>query len=325
MNRSPPAEPLRERPLLSVIVPSFNQGAFIRRTIESCLAQDYRPIEILVVDGASKDHTVAILREWDSVPEVRWTSEPDSGPVEAVNKGLARATGEIGLIQSADDLSVPGAFCAAVDAFRERPEAALVYGDVERIDETGRILDRLNVGRYSLRALLSRRTYVPQPCAFFRMDRVRNSGGWDERFPYCPDTDLWFRLALAAPVIRLPLVLGRTRVHSGQRDGRRREVFESYARMMRESETLARAPAACRRAARAGFEFLKLRYNPGLTDAQVCRALWKAVLLHPPLLFCRALPKHRLVPGYFRLAGWVGAALRTLGIRRRKPKPEAVR
>jgi glycosyltransferase involved in cell wall biosynthesis len=323
MNRNPPAEPLREPPLLSVIVPSFNQGKFIRQTIESCLAQDYRPIEILVVDGASNDGTPEILRAWNSSPEVRWTSEPDTGPVEAVNKGLARAAGEIGLIQSADDLSVPGAFRAAVDAFRARPEVALVYGDVERIDETGRVLDRLDVGRYSLRALLARRTYVPQPCAFFRMDPVRSSGGWDERFPYCPDTDLWFRLALAAPVIRLPGVLGRTRVHGGQRDGRRREVFESYARMMRESETLARAPAACRRAARAGFEFLKLRYNPGLTDAQICRALWKAVVLHPPLLFCRALPKHRLVPGYFRLAGLAGAALRGLGIRRRKSGSEA--
>ncbi len=325
MKRKLPADPLPDRPLLSVIVPSFNQGAFIRQTIESCLAQDYRPIEILVVDGASGDGTPAILREWDSVPEVRWTSEPDSGPVEAVNKGLARAVGEIGLIQSADDLSVPGAFRAAVDAFRARPEATLLYGDVERIDEAGRILDRLDVGRYSLQALLARRTYVPQPCAFFRLAPVRRTGGWDERFPYCPDTDLWFRLALAAPVIRLPLVLGRTRVHAGQRDVRRREVFASYARMMRESEALARAPAACRRAARAGFEFLKLRYNPGLTDAQVCRALWKAVVLHPPLLFCRALPKHRLVPGYFRLAGLTGAALRGLGLRRRKPSAEAER
>lgn len=323
MNRPPPAHTKPDPPLLSIIVPSFNQGTFIRQTVESCLAQDYRPIEILIVDGASKDGTPDILREWDSVPEIRWTSEPDSGPVEAVNKGLARAAGEIGLIQSADDLSVPGAFRAAADAFRARPEAALVYGDVERIDETGRLLDRLDVGRYSLRALLARLTYVPQPCAFFRVDPVRESGGWDGRFPYCPDTDLWFRLALAAPVIRLPRVLGRTRVHAGQRDTRRREVFESYSRMMRESEALAQAPAACRRAARAGFEFLKLRYNPGLTDAQICRALWKAVVLHPPLLFSPSLPKHRLVPGYFRLAGLTGAVLRGLGIRRRKAGSEA--
>ena len=80
-----PLSPLPDRPLLSIVVPSYNQGAFIRQTIQSCLAQDYRPIEIVVVDGASTDDTVAVLESFGAVPELRWTSEPDAGVVDAVN------------------------------------------------------------------------------------------------------------------------------------------------------------------------------------------------------------------------------------------------
>jgi glycosyltransferase involved in cell wall biosynthesis len=313
MNRAPSSGPLPEQPLLSVILPSYNQGAFIRQAIQSCLEQDYRPIEILVVDGASRDGTLEVLRDCAGFPEVRWISEPDSGPVEAVNKGLALASGAIGLIQSADDQSVPGAFRAAVEAFRGSTDLGLVYGDMEGMDAGGRRTGTVDVGTYSLLRLLSRRTWVPQPCGFFRLDLARRLGGWDERFPYCPDTDLWFRLALSSSVVKLPRVLGRTRTHEGQRDRRTREIYASYERMVRESEPLAHASRTRRRALRAGLEALKVRYNPGLTDGQVCRALWTAVWLHPPLLFGPTLPKHRMIPGYFRMAGMAGAFLRRIG------------
>src|SRR4051812_41118582 len=97
-----------ERPLVSVIIPSYNQGRFIRETIDSVLSQDYRPIEVLVFDGASKDETVSVLKSYDA-PELQWWSEPDRGVVDAVNKGLARARGDIVAIQSSDDVYVPGA------------------------------------------------------------------------------------------------------------------------------------------------------------------------------------------------------------------------
>ena len=76
------------KPLLSVIVPSFNQAAFIGETINSALAQDYRPVEIIVVDGDSSDGTQELLDSYQGVEALRVLSEPDGGVCEAVNKGL---------------------------------------------------------------------------------------------------------------------------------------------------------------------------------------------------------------------------------------------
>ena len=103
-------------PLLSVIVPSYNQGQYLGATLDSIFAQDYRPLEVLVVDGASSDNSVDLLRDYAGRhPELRWWSEPDSGVVEAVNKGLDRARGEFAAIQSSDDIYHPGALREAVE------------------------------------------------------------------------------------------------------------------------------------------------------------------------------------------------------------------
>src|SRR4051794_3921073 len=87
--------PLTERPLVTIVVPSFNQGRFIRTTIDSVLEQTYRPLEIIVVDGGSNDETVSVLQSYGDLPELRWTSEPDKGVADAVNKGFAQARGEV--------------------------------------------------------------------------------------------------------------------------------------------------------------------------------------------------------------------------------------
>src|ERR1043165_2387570 len=92
------------QPLLSVIVPRYNHGRYLRATLRSILDQAYRPLEVIVVDGASKDETLDVLKSFEGTPELRWISEKDRGPADAVNKGLAMAKGELIGIQSADDI-----------------------------------------------------------------------------------------------------------------------------------------------------------------------------------------------------------------------------
>lgn len=292
-----PLPPLSERPLVSIIVPSYNQGRFIRQTIDSIIAQTYRPIEILVMDGASTDQTLDVLRSYKDVPEFRLWSEPDQGVVDAVNKGFARAKGEIAAIQSSDDCYFPEAVALAVKALQDDPNTALVYGDVVRIDADDRELSRTNFGPFSLEALLAFQIYVPQPSAFFRMDAARSLGGWSEEFQYTPDTDLWIKLAFRWNVRKLDAVTAKLRKHEAQRDRRGERIIRDYCLMIDSSPDLHRASLRLRRAAAAGKLLLRNRYGYGDTaHAKLCRS-WAAVFLFPPLL--RQLNVGALLPGYF--------------------------
>src|SRR5829696_7822320 len=101
------------------MTPSYNQGPYIRRTIESVLAQD-GPIEYVVMDGGSTDETVAVLRGY--VGRLRWTSEPDRGQAHAVNKGLRATTGEVIGWLNSDDVYYSGAVRAVVEFFEQHPD-----------------------------------------------------------------------------------------------------------------------------------------------------------------------------------------------------------
>jgi glycosyltransferase involved in cell wall biosynthesis len=275
VKRTPPEHvrlaPMVDRPLISVIVPSFNQGHFIRATLDSILAQYYRPIEILVIDGASTDATVDVLRSYGDIPELRWVSEPDSGVVEAVNKGFARARGDIVAIQSSDDRYLPGALAAIMQVFREQPELGLVYGDTVKVDATGREIQRYRIGPWSLENLYLLKTWIPQPSCFFRRELLETCGGWDERIPYTPDTDLWIRMAFRTEVRKIDEYLSERRVHDAQRDVHADRILRDYRQMIAQSPDIAAAPPALRRAARAGAELMYRRYNA--TGSQA-RALW---------------------------------------------------
>src|SRR5262249_21339914 len=146
------------QPLVSIIIPSFNQGRFIRETIESCLSQDWRPIEILVMDGASRDETIEVLKSFRA-PVLRWSSEPDRGVVDAVNKRSPRARGDILTIKSSDDVFLPGALRAAVEALLADPGAGLVYGDVELIDAESRHIGADQQGSFDFADYLGRLQY----------------------------------------------------------------------------------------------------------------------------------------------------------------------
>jgi hypothetical protein len=226
-----------------------------------------------------------------------------------VNKGFSWATGQVALIQSSDDLSAPGAFAAAMERFQSDPSLGLVYGNYDLIDATGHLIEHIRVGRYSLRRLLSRRTFVPQPCAFFNLALARSLGGWDERFPYTPDTELWFKIALNSRVVVTDETFGLLREHDERRDRQGTRIVDSYLRMIRESRYIADAGLAQRYAAAVGAIQIRLRYGEKTPSAQFYWA-WRLFLADPSYFFEAKFPKYRLVPFYFRLAAVVGRARR---------------
>ena len=268
---------------MSIIVPSYNQGRYIAETLESILAQDYRPIEVLVMDGASTDETVAIVTRFaDRHPEVRWWSEPDAGVVDAVNKGLAAAAGRYAAIQSSDDIYLPGAVRTAVEALEADPGVGLVYGDFYPMDA-----DSVPIGPptrwapFTVANFLSRHTIVTQYTAFFRLDVVRELGGWRGDY-FVADEDLWYRMVFRTGAHKIDRVMAGSRRHDEQRDKQVATIWESYARMISELPEIGASPWRLRRAARAGRRVMVQYYDPDRSALYVPAQLWRALVGYPP-------------------------------------------
>ena len=123
-------------PLVSIITPSYNQVDYLEETIRSVLEQDYPNIEYLVVDGGSLDGSADIIRKYTDRIDW-WTSEPDKGQADALNKGMARAKGEFVAWLNSDDIYRPGAVRRAVDVLQSNLDLGMVYSKLDSIDRTG--------------------------------------------------------------------------------------------------------------------------------------------------------------------------------------------
>src|SRR5579862_2145504 len=126
-------------PLVTIVTPSFNQGPFIRATIESVLSQNYEPIEYIIMDGGSTDETPSVVKDYSS--RLTWISERDRGQSHAINKGFQRANGSIVSWINSDDWILPGAVASAVAGFAAHPSAGAVYGEGYLLDRAGQITD----------------------------------------------------------------------------------------------------------------------------------------------------------------------------------------
>lgn len=209
-------EPLNSlsKPLkLTIITPSFNQGRYIEQTISSVLRQDHLHVEHIVIDGGSTDSTVDVLKRYS---HLRWVSEKDRGQADALNKGLAKATGDIiGWINS-DDYYEHNSFGSVMKCF-EDPDVMWVTGDLTFVfDQTGERVAKKSPA-ISYEQLLNNPDIVRQPSTFFRRNFIELAGGWNPEFFMVMDFDLWVRLAKISPPRMIDKNLAYFRIHALQK------------------------------------------------------------------------------------------------------------
>jgi glycosyltransferase involved in cell wall biosynthesis len=221
-------------PRISIVTPSYNQGEFIEETIRSVLLQDYPNVEYIIVDGGSSDDTIELIKKYS--PWVAyWVSEPDRGQSHAINKGFAKARGEVVAWLNSDDVLQEHSLMAIGRYFAENPACGLLAGRSEIRDISGTtIFWHVEDLPRSLGQLLEfpLGRYLAQPSVFFRRCVLDRVGALDERLHYAMDLDLWLRIAEHNQIEILPQTLSWIRMHEGAK------TFRGNVQVYSEVETI---------------------------------------------------------------------------------------
>ena len=277
-------------PLVSILTPSFDQGRFLPDCLASVARQTYPRVEHVVMDGGSTDESLDVLAAAGDA--VRWTSEPDRGQADAVNKAFSASEGAIvGWLNSDDGLFATDTLERVVAAFAEHPAAGVVYGDAALVDESGRIL-RHHRSRWPSGSLPLVSPIV-QPAAFFRRSVVEPGEPLLRielhRFL---DYELWLRLrSRGVRFVHLPAVVAVDRDHPQRKVRTTDELFgRESAQLVEEygpvfsAPRLRRVGGLLRRVAGLPEVWRWERHEPAFpwhTDGRLGRALRQVAKLDP--------------------------------------------
>ena len=212
-------------PKISVITPSFNQAAYLERTILSVLDQGYPNLEYIIVDGGSTDGSVDIIRKYaDHL--TYWISEPDEGQANAINKGLRRATGDWVGWQNSDDIFYPHAFSQMAQMAKKKPAADLIIGNMDLIDKDDALLRDMKYVRPTYRSMLAEGMVLTNQAAFWKR-RLHDEIGYLDEGLDCGFDFEWFLRVLNGGRIAEHVngTWGGLRMHEETKTSNRQAVF----------------------------------------------------------------------------------------------------
>ncbi len=178
---------------ISIVTLSFNQAAYLREALDSVLQQGYPDLEYIVVDPGSKDESREIICSYGDRIAHR-LFEPDRGASDGLNKGFAKATGEIFGFLNADDVLVPGALQRVADFFSRNPQCDIVFGNGDVIDEQGKRLKHCRARDFTARRYFYGGTQWLQQSTFFRAEAFRRTAGFNIENRTCWDGELFVNL-----------------------------------------------------------------------------------------------------------------------------------
>jgi glycosyltransferase involved in cell wall biosynthesis len=199
---------------ISIITPSYNQGHFLEKTIRSVLLQGYPNLEYIVIDGGSTDNSVEIIKKYEPWLTY-WVSESDRGQADAINKGFARATGQIFAWLNSDDIYLPNALQLVAEKFSQEPEVGALVGIGHKVDESDRIVYTPPRGpELNFQSFLDwRKSHFMQPSCFFTREAWQTCGPLNESLNYCLDVDLWLKISQKFEFQKLDTVLSHATAH----------------------------------------------------------------------------------------------------------------
>lgn len=267
--------------MISFIVPSFNQGEYIKYTLDSIVENMASDDELIIQDGLSTDNTSDVVEPYLADSRIRWFSEKDRGFSEAVSRALARASQPIVGIMSSDDAYLPGFRQPALDAFSD-PDVVLVYGDYEHIDESNRKLGDWKHRSGDLTDILSLRVLLPQSSLFFRRSALEGLNILDLAYDYVADVVLFNQIAMRGKVKFIPKMWSQVRIQPGCRTGKRNPGEQYLASL---DSVFSGISPYQRRKARAAALMLRARYEASsMHRLKAVQSLLKAVSLDPTLV-----------------------------------------
>jgi len=204
-------EKKRKKPLISVIIPTYNRGWIIKEAIDSVLSQDYRDFELIIVDDGSTDNTLEILNSYqDDITVLR---QNNHGVSAARNRGIMAASGRFVAFLDSDDLWLPQKLSSQVDYFNLNPDAIICQTEEIWIRKSVRVNPKKRhkkprgmIFEQSLALCL-----VSPSAVMIRRSLFDEVGFFDEKLPVCEDYDLWLRISCRFPVylIDTPLIIKR--------------------------------------------------------------------------------------------------------------------
>jgi len=208
-------------PKISIVMPSFNQVAYIERSILSVVNQNYPNLQFIIIDGGSTDGTVEIIRKYEDYLDF-WVSEADKGQSDALNKGFSRAVGDVYGWLNSDDLYLPNAFSNAIKAFIHHSDKSVVFGDWLSIDEKDNVLDFNYAFDFSVNHFKYEGFHLNAQSMFWRSSVHKNFGGFHVNLYNTMDYQMILEFGIKSgqdKFLRIPRVLGAFRRYEGQKTG----------------------------------------------------------------------------------------------------------